>query len=262
MTMFQQLTDFVKKMPIAGRAFRAVTSPFRIALFSLRGGTHYTQTFYCPPLLDALGMAKRRSHISDHLGAIFFFALDARPKLMVELGTNSGESTRVLLAAASITKAALLSVDIKDCGQLALPFREHWHFVQSDDIEFGKAGFTQWCLSHSVEPRIDVLFIDTSHRYEHTKQEIEIWSRYLSDDAVMLFHDTNMGTGAYGRTDGSVGYGFDNKRGVIRAIEELTGRQYDESSFFCDFAQGYLIMHYPNCNGLAVLKKYLPDRSR
>ncbi len=148
------------------------------------------------------------------------------------------------------------SVDIKDYGQLALPFREHWHFVQSDDIEFGKTGFVNWCLRRSIEPKIDLLLIDTSHKYEHTKEEIEIWSPHLSNNAIMLFHDTNMGTGPYARMDGSIGFSFDNERGVIKAIEEFLGRQFDEKSFFCDFAKGYLIMHYPNCNGLTILKKY------
>jgi cephalosporin hydroxylase len=224
----------------------------------LQGGTHYGYTFYNLPLIDALGKVKHRSHISDHLGSIFFFALDARPKLMVELGTGVGESTRALLAAASITKATLLSVDTQDCGQLALPFKEHWHFVQSDDIEFGKKGFVEWCLHRSIEPKIDLLFIDTSHKYEHTKEEIEIWSPYLSNNAIMLFHDTNMGKGPYARMDGSIGFGFNNERGVMEAIEEFVGRQFGENSFFCDFAKGYLIMHYPNCNGLAILKKYGP----
>jgi predicted O-methyltransferase YrrM len=222
----------------------------------LQGRTRYGHMFYNPVLIDALGKAGHRSHISDHLSSIFFFALDAKPRLMVELGTGGGESTRVLLAAASIAKSTLLSIDVKDCGQLALPFKEHWHFVQSDDIEFGEARFTEWCLRGSIEPRIDLLLVDTSHRYEHTKKELKVWSPYLSDNAIMLLHDTNMGPGVYGRMDGSVGIGFDNERGVIRALEEFVGRQFDEKSFFCDLAGGYLITHYPHCNGLAVLKKY------
>lgn len=78
----------------------------------------------------------------------------------------------------------------------------------------------------------------------------------------MIFHDTNMGLGVYGRIDGSVGIGYDNERGVIRALEEFLGRQYDEKSFFCDLAGGYLIKHYPHCNGLAVLKKYEANRDK
>jgi hypothetical protein len=256
MTMYEHLRNFIKRIPGATITYGAVICRFRKLLFWLRGGTRYRYAFYTSSLIDALGKTKRQSHISDHLSSLFFFALDARPKLMVELGTDVGESTRVLLAAASITKSTLLSIDIEDCKQLPLPFKEHWHFVQSDDIGFGKAGFIEWCLHRSIEPQIDLLFIDTSHKYLHTKEEILVWSPYLSDHAIMLFHDTNMGTGPYARMNGSIGFGLDNKRGVIKAIEEFLGRQYDEKSFFCDLTKGYLIMHYPNCNGLTILKKY------
>jgi hypothetical protein len=100
-----------------------------------------------------------------------------------------------------------------------------------------------------------VLFIDTSHDYIHTKQEIEIWSKYLSDKGIMIFHDTNMGKGMYTRNDGSMGFGWDNERGVMRAIEEFVDRQYDENSFFCDVTDKYSLIHFPNSNGLTIIKK-------
>ena len=244
------------RMPGAVQVIHAVTRRFRKLLFWLRGGTHYQQDFSNPILSEALGRVTRQSHIVDHLGTLFFFALDARPKLMVELGTGAGESTRALLAAASITKSILLSVDREDCRGLDLPFKQYWHFVQSDDIEFGRTGFVGWCSSHALKPQIDLLFIDTSHWYEHTKQEIAIWGPFLSNSGTMILHDTNMGKGPYGRMDGSVGFGYDNKRGVIRAMEEYTERRYDEKLFFCDLAKGLLIMHHPHSAGLAVIKKY------
>lgn len=223
--------------------------------FWVRGKTRYRHKVFNESLAKALGDPNCRTDISDHLGSIFYFAVDAGPKLMVELGTRGGESTRALLAAAVNTQSVLLSIDIHDCGNLDLPFRERWHFIKADDLEFARTKFSDWCLSQSLEPRVDVLFIDTSHEYEHTKAEIEIWSSHLSDNGVMLFHDTNLGKGTYARMDGSIGIAWNNQRGVIRAIEDLLSRQYDENSFFCDLTRQYLIMHYPNCNGLTVLKK-------
>ena len=122
------------------------------------------------------------------------------------------------------------------------------------------SGFTDWCRREDLSPEIDLLFIDTSHEYEHTRREIEIWSPFLSATGTLIFHDTNMGKGIYSRTDGSVSVGWNNRRGVIRAIEEHLGRQYDEAAYFCDLAKGYLVTHYPTCSGLTVLRKCaLPD---
>lgn len=231
----------------------------RRCLFRMSGGTAFHQAFPHPSLAEGLLRCAPVSDISDHLSTLFFFAVDAEPKLIVELGTRGGESTRALLSAAGVTKAQMLSLDIADCAGLDLPHLDQWHFVKGDDIAFGRDGFKPWCAAANLQPEIDVLFIDTSHVYEHTKQEIAVWSPLLSRRGVMILHDTNMGAGLYGRLDRSVGHGWDNQRGVIRAVEEFLGRRYDESRFFTDIANGFLITHHPHSNGLTVLKKLSND---
>jgi hypothetical protein len=41
--------------------------------------------------------------------------------------------------------------------------------------------------------------------------------------------------------------GWNNRRGVIRAIEEEFGRAWDEESQFVDVAAGFLVRHPPWC---------------
>lgn len=243
---------------LASRLLRKASRFIKFVRFVLREGGRYRVSLPHPALVTALGEKRRRSHISDHLVTLFYCAIDAAPRLIVELGTGPGESTRVFLAAASITDSRLLSVDIADRSHLDLPFRERWHFVQADDVAFGRDGFTRWCQEQALAPRIDLLFIDTSHFYDHTREEIATWSAHLSERAVLIFHDTNMGDGFYARFDGSFGFGYENRRGVMRAIEDLVGRSYDERTFFSDLAGGFLITHNPSCNGLAILKRVPP----
>jgi len=224
-------------------------------VFRLRGGRRYRQQIYHPALQKALAGDREKSDIYDHLGQLFALGVEAGPGLMVELGTRGGESTRALLAAASVNQSTLLSVDIDDCRQDSLPFAEQWRFMQADDVVFGHDRFADWCRQHGMPEKARLIFIDTSHEYEHTKQEIAAWAPHLADGGILLFHDTNMGNGKFARQDGSVSLGWDNQRGVIRAIEEFLGRRYDENSFFTDIANGYLVQHYPHCNGLTVLKR-------
>jgi len=250
--IFQRIRGLVRRIPGAIR----INSAARKLAFWLGGGAKYKHLFYNESLSIAFKGHNRESDISDHLGSIFFFAMEAMPKLIVELGTRGGHSSTLsLLAASFLSKAIFLSIDIIDCEYIDLPFRENWKFVKADDIEFGGSHFIDWCRYQDIDPIIDVLLIDTSHEYEHTKKEIETWSKYLSEKGVMIFHDTNMGNGIYSRTDGSIEFGWDNERGVIRAIEEFVGRHYDEKSFFYDFTNNYLIVHYPYCNGLTILKR-------
>lgn len=223
--------------------------------FRSAGGTTYQCKNYNSTLGSALQSAATRSDISDHLGPIFYFTAERSPKLIVELGTRGGESTRALLAAAEETGAAMLSLDIDDSGHLDLPFKNRWTFIQTDDVVFGHEKFVPWCNEKGLEPAADVIFLDTSHEYEHTKQELAAWMPHLRPGGVMLLHDANMGNGLYGRLDGSIGSGWDNDRGVIRAIEEFFGRKYDERALFSDCFEGYQLLHFPYCNGLTVIKK-------
>jgi len=182
--------------------------------------------------------------------------LIAKPGLIVELGTRGAESTKAILAASSFYSAVLLSIDINPCDDIELPqnIQYNWEFIQADDVEFGSKNFISWCKFKGLDPVIDVLFIDTSHEYEHTKNEIGVWFQYLSKNGGVLFHDTNMGK-IYRRLDNSLGLGWDNNRGVMKAIEEYLGKTFDETKSFVDVEQDWLIRHYPYSSGLTLMNK-------
>lgn len=196
------------------------------------------------------------SDISDHVAALYFEAAAARPKLTVELGTRGGESTRALLAATLLSGGLMLSVDIDPCDPAGLPddARAVWRFVQSDDVAFGRDRFADWCAGQGVAPVVDALFIDTSHLYDHTREELAVWLPFVAPGGVVLLHDTHMAT-AYLRNDGSVGIGWNNDRGVMRALEEKLGRRYDEKRYFVDVADGWLVRHDPRCSGFTTLRR-------
>ncbi len=183
--------------------------------------------------------SKKKSDINEHLLAIFDEAAAVEPKLIVELGTRGGESTRTLAEAAKIYGADFISVDIDDAGTASDYLK--WRFVKSDDIKFAKK-FPEFCAENSLPSQIDLLFIDTSHKYRQTKREIKYWLPFLSPKARVIFHDTNLKA-------------WDNKRGVIRAIEKLVETKFDESYNFELTFKNWHIKHFANCNGLAVLHK-------
>lgn len=211
-----------------------------------------------PALAEALGRwSTLRSDIHDHLCTIFFEIAAARPRLIVELGTRGGVSLRALLAVAEATDAQVLSVDIEDCSAVDIPerFRRRWTFLQDDDVALAGQPFEQFCAARGLPAVAEAILVDTSHVLEHTRAEIRHWVPRLAVGGVMMFHDTNMGGGWYRTLDGGAEYGWDNERGVIRAIEEVLGRRYDESSYFCDLAEGFAISHVPWSNGFTVLRK-------
>ena len=214
-----------------------------------------------PILAEALGRwGQAASDIRDHLPILFSEAVAARPRLIVELGTRGAVSTRALLAAAEVTGATVLSIDIADCSATDIPprFAARWRFEQADDVAFAGAPFEAFCAQQGLAPQAEVIFVDTSHTYDHTRAELAAWTPRLPPGGVMLFHDTNMGDGWFRRLDGVVSRGWDNERGVIRAIEELTGRRYDEGSRFTDAVGEFVIEHVPWSSGFTVLRRIGP----
>lgn len=208
-----------------------------------------------PSGLQELDDVRKRSmlwsDISDHLVMLFTESLYVKPQLIVELGTRGGESTSVLESVAKLSGAYFVCVDIKDCSSVLR--YERSIFFQGDDIAFA-SHFQTWCTDRGVRPVIDVLFIDTSHKYEHTYQEIEKWFPFVGENGRIFLHDTNLQS-SYTRKDGSMGMAWDNNRGVMAALEKHLGHSFDEKIDFVDFRNGWLIKHYSACNGFTILER-------
>lgn len=195
--------------------------------------------------------AKVRTDVASHLRTVFLETVGSRPNLIVELGVKKGFSTFALSKAAMVVGAVLVSVDKRNFSKSS--DWEDWSFVQMEDLDFAKQ-FPAWCAERKIAPSIDVLFIDTSHEYEHTKKEIAAFFPLLSANAKVMFHDTNC-SDWYRRKNFTVDRSYDNKRGVIRAIEDHFGRPFNEKQRFVQFVDGWLIEHDPICNGLMIMRR-------
>lgn len=204
-----------------------------------------------PAVNDLKQHSRKRTAINEHLETLFWESLALKPRLIVELGVARGESSRVFAQVARISGARLVSVDLNDCSR-SLDWEE-WFFIHQDDLEFAPQ-FPAWCREREIDPTIDVLFIDTSHYFDHTLEEMRAYFPFLADHAKVFFHDTNLDTYIF-RKDGSLDLGWDNERGVIRALEVYFQRKFNEKEEFTDFVTPWLIKHYPHCSGLTVLEK-------
>lgn len=210
-----------------------------------------TQPSHFTPFEEIRRYASKRTDINEHLPVLFAETIRMRPRLIVEMGVRGGESTYAFERAAQLSDATLLSIDIEDCANVSTYSK--WHFIQGDDIALSDS-FPDWCKENGLVPEIEVLFIDTSHYYDHTVQEIEKWFPHLADHALVFFHDTNM-QNICRRRDGSLGRGWQNDRGVIRAVEDYFGKSFDETRDFVDVDQGWIIRHYAHNSGMTMLER-------
>ena len=120
-------------------------------------------------------------------------------------------------------------------------------------MEFAKE-FETWCKRRGVEPKIDVLLIDTSHMCDYSIQELEAWLPFMAKHSKVFLHDTNLNEVCFLK-DGTMVFGWVNDRGVIRAVEQYFNATFNEKAAFVDFRNGWLIKHYPYSYGFTILEK-------
>lgn len=190
--------------------------------------------------------------IADHLSTIFSESIAMQPGLIVELGVRGGESRFVFERVAKISDSFLVSADIDDCSA-SCGKSPKWFFLKGDDVDFGR-NFRNWRQQQGIAGNIDVLFIDTSHLYEHTVEEIREWFPHLNPRCKVIFHDTNLRS--FGRRiDGTIMRAWDNERGVIRAIEDYLGTKINERVNFVTTINEWVVRHWAYCNGLTILER-------
>ncbi len=137
--------------------------------------------------------AGRESDIQAHLPRLKVLVEQLMPINIIELGTREGYSTVAFLTAIRTRPHAhLYSVDIEKVFGEMEPWRdriEQWTFLETSDLPYPD-GLPQFA---------DMIFIDTSHHLQHTRDEIATYSQHVSEDGVMLFHDTTRtrGFGVY-----------------------------------------------------------------
>lgn len=104
---------------------------------------------------------------------------------VLELGVRSGNSTAAFLAAVDAVDGHLWSVDI---NWPSVPdwWREtgRWTLLVGDDVNPA--------LTPDLPERVDVLFIDTSHHYEHTLAELRAHVGRVKPGGTVLMHDTEL----------------------------------------------------------------------
>ena len=118
------------------------------------------------------------SDIVNHLPRFVALVEELDATNVIELGTRSGVSTIAWLYALE-GRGTLTSVDLDPAPDIG--GHDHWTFIQSDDL-------APSCLS-MLDPA-DIVFIDTSHLYEQTIQELNTYADLVKPGGRIVLHDT------------------------------------------------------------------------
>lgn len=123
----------------------------------------------------------QETDIRDHLPRLF----DEARGTVLELGVRGGVSTSALLAGVEQRGGEVWSVDVDPSCSTACAAHPLWHFVCADSRDPAPLSVA------GLPSEIDVLFVDTLHKYEHVRDELAVWGPRVRRDGIVLLHDTD-----------------------------------------------------------------------
>jgi len=165
------------------------------------------------------------SDIYEHLPKFVQMVKDGAVTKVIELGTRTGVSTIAWLYALEQTDGYLWSVDID--AKPAIGDYDHWTFIQGDDE-------SDVVLSQLPE-QVDIVFLDTSHHYEHTLRELRLYRSQVRPGGLIVCHDTQLDY-----PEGAPP--SDPRFPVKRAIEQFIRET------------GFRWVNHPECWGLGIIE--------
>ncbi len=200
-----------------------------------------------------------KSDISEHLSFLYIYLCSTKPLNILELGTRGGESTKVLEKYCSQMNIIGRSIDLNTEPEW-LADSKFWSHYVGDDVYLGQQiNETKKWPNGEIFHELDFIFIDTSHLYMHTLQEIQTYLPLLKKGVGSIaFHDSNLLFKPTRRLDGQINLGWDNQRGVARAIEEYFNFKFHEDTLQVQLIndQKFVFYHQPWCNGFSILAPY------
>jgi predicted O-methyltransferase YrrM len=164
-----------------------------------------------------------RSDIQQHLPRLHAEASIGDAQI-IELGVRSGNSTVAFLAAVEEHGGHVYSADI-DRPRFPWSNHEQWSFHHGNDLD----------LVDELPDQVDIVFIDTSHHFQQTVDELEVYVPRVKPGGVVLLHDTELHT-PDGAPAGDPIY-------PVRAAVDLYCAEHRLRPEFV-----------PGCNGLGVIR--------
>lgn len=134
---------------------------------------------------DFAGRAAPWTDIQGHLQTLHDQVAGRDEPVVVEFGVRSGVSTSAFLAAAAKVGGHVWSVDMQR-PRVPAWWAETglWTAMVGSDLDPA--------IGEQLPERVDVLFIDTSHAYEHTLAELRTYVPRVKPGGVVLLHDTEL----------------------------------------------------------------------
>lgn len=163
--------------------------------------------------LKALAGKDRLSIEDFHGRCLMDLVLETKPKTLIEIGTGSGYSTAwILLGLNSNKRGTLMTFD----STIRKPYAWKVAGIPDDRIRKFNNAFA-YSVNHFPK-KIDFVFHDAGHFFEHVKEDLELVFPMMSPRGIIAIHD--------------IMYSYDMGEKVKKMFEDM-GWKYEEKREGC-----------------------------
>lgn len=143
-------------------------------------------------------MDSRLEGVKNYPRAFRFYTLtlyeivkESRPEIVIELGTQNGQSTKATLLAMGENKfGKLISIDHKDRSTIMdtefSDLKQYWKFIKGNshlEETFNQA------KDELGDKLADILFIDGDHKMPGVGQDVDDYTKFLKPGGMLIMHD-------------------------------------------------------------------------
>lgn len=180
---------------------------------------------YINELSNLLKSSDEKRFMAQQLLKLHSAASKKSKPLIVELGVDKGQSTKVFLNAIDKKKGAkLISIDIRNCSNAAKA--DGWEFIMQDSTDIESLLKSK----PIIKKGIDILYIDSLHTAGHVKKEIYNFFLYLKKDSLVFFDDIDSTPYMQNQRKDSIGIEIANRE-IFKLLEAIFRANMDKLDF-------------------------------
>lgn len=153
----------------------------------------------------------------------------------VDLGVRHGVSSFTLLTDSEKNDNYVYGVDLVNYVLPEIIQHPRYSLILNDSVTAGK----EW----DSNKKVDILFVDTLHIREQVLCELYYWYPKLSNNALIVFHDTNWPNE---KKDYYKGQYWERPEEAIKVFFELTNLNFEDKNI--------KVEHYPDSWGMTFVQ--------
>lgn len=140
------------------------------------------------------GLKSWRRGMQSYTLMLYEFVLEMKPKNVLEIGVQYGQSTKAMLLAMGENRMGqLVSIDHKSRHNILdgefEDVKPYWKFIKSSSHLPGAVQLATDLLPPGE--LYDLLFVDGDHTYEGVKADFNDYQHLVKPGGVITFHDTS-----------------------------------------------------------------------